>query len=176
MAAVPRIATGSASSCCCGRTWLHTDRPPEAGIRLTCETPCNWYEPEIRLDLASLAAEVSARSLGRLNGLQGWTMSASDIRTLEAGQYVSMSLQGRADPLVPIDLPGRSDRFYTVSRKLKIGAQHRWLSIVASRYADAMPTFVQVKIDDRSLGEFRKFTTQQCRSAIPDPDPAPDGK
>ena len=141
----------------------HSDRPSDADP-FDIRDAVNWYEPEIRLDPVALAAEVSARSFSRLTGLNGWTISALDGR--------SLNLKNTLDVIVPRDpqfrlTTGTSDRFYIVGRKLKVGAQHRWLSIVASRFAEATPTFVQVRIDDRSLGEFEI----PIRNAISDPDP-----
>ena len=142
----------------------HEDRPPGADP-FDIRDAVNWYEPEIRLDPALLEAEVAARSGARLNGLHGWTVSPGDARSLKVVNVV--------DAINPRDPQYRlvartADRFYIASRKLKVGSQHRWLSVVASRFQpETSPTFVQVKIDGRSLGEFEV----PLRTAPSDPDP-----
>lgn len=142
----------------------HEDRPPGADP-FDIRDAVNWYEPEIRLDPALLAAEVAARAGARLNGLHGWTVSPSDARALKVANVV--------DAINPRDPQYRlvtrtADRFYIASRKVKIGSQHRWLSVVASRFQEnTSPTFVQIKVDGRSLGEFEV----PLRTALSDPDP-----
>jgi len=141
----------------------HTDRPPESDP-FDVRDAVNWYEPEIRLDPAALAVEVQGRGLGRLSGLHGWAMTPIDLRSLRLVNTLD-NIHAR-DPQFRLTT-GTPDRFYTVTRKLKVGAQHRWLSIAASRFTDATPTFVQVRIDDRSQGEFEI----PVRNAPSDPDP-----
>ncbi len=141
----------------------HADRPPEADP-FDVRDAVNWYEPEIRLDPAALAAEVSARWLSRIQGLHGWSMSPGDQRTLKLSNTLDITYV--RDPQYRLTT-GTPDRFYTVSRKLKVGAQHRWVSIAASRFADSTPTFVQVRLDGQSLGEFEV----PVRTTLSDPDP-----
>lgn len=141
----------------------HSDRPPEADP-FDVRDSVNWYEPEIRLDPAALANEVNGRLSARINGLIGWTMSPTDTRSLKVTNFLDV-IQAR-DPQFRL-LTATSERFYAVTRKLKIGAQQRWLSIAATRFADATPTFVQVRLDNRSLGEFEV----PIRNSASDPDP-----
>lgn len=141
----------------------HSDRPAEADP-FDLRDAVNWYEPEIRLDPAVLATEVAGRGFARLNGLHGWTMSPVDIRALTLVNALDVTYA--RDPQFRLTT-GTTDRFYTVSRKLKVGPRDRWLSIAATRFADAKPTFVQVRLDDRSLGEFEV----PVRTGLSDPDP-----
>ncbi len=142
----------------------HEDRPPGADP-FDIRDSVNWYEPEIRLDPALLAAEVSSRVVARLNGLHGWTVSPGDARSLKVANVV--------DVLNPRDpqyrLVARSaDRFFIASRNVKVGPQHRWLSVAVSRFQpETSPTFVQVKLDGRSQGEFEV----PLRTSLSDPDP-----
>lgn len=125
----------------------------------------NWYEPEVKLDPTALEAEVSARVAARLQGLAGWSLSPADARTLKLASVL--------DVLVPRDpefrLVARStERFVIASRKLKVGSQHRWLSLAVSRFPEnTSPTFVQLKVEGRSLGEFEV----PLRNTPSDPDP-----
>jgi hypothetical protein len=141
----------------------HADRPPEADP-FDVRDAVNWYEPEIRLDPETLAKEVASRVLARLPGLQGWTMSPVDMQSLKLNN--AFDVTNSRDPQFRLTATTTS-RFYAVSRKLKVGPQQQWLSIVASRFADATPTFVQVKLDDQSLGEFEV----PVRTGQSDPDP-----
>ncbi len=141
----------------------HAERPPESDP-FDVRDAVNWYEPEIRLDPAALAAEVAVRGFARVNGLQGWTASTGEIRTLKLVNSLDASYP--KDPQYRLTV-GTSDRFYSVSRKLKVGPMHRWLSIAATRFADSSPVFIQVRLDDRSLGEFEV----PVRTAQSDPDP-----
>ncbi len=125
----------------------------------------NWYEPEVKLDPIALEAEVASRVVSRLPGLAGWTVSAADTKTLKVTN-VTDAIVAR-DPLFR-PVARSTDRFFIASRKLKIASQHRWLSIAVSRFQEnTSPTFVQVKLDGRSQGEFEI----PLRNAPTDPDP-----
>ena len=141
----------------------HAERPPESDP-FDVRDAVNWYEPELRLDPAALTAEVAARGFARVNGLHGWTASPGDIRSLTLVN--SLDATYARDPQYRLTV-GTPERFYSVSRKLKVTAQHRWLSIAVTRFADASPVFVQVKLDDRSLGEFEV----PIRNTPSDPEP-----
>ncbi|MFO1042604.1 MAG: hypothetical protein U0941_12500 [Planctomycetaceae bacterium] len=141
----------------------HSDRPPEADP-FDVRDAVNYYEPEIRLDPAVLAAEVSSRVTSRVAGLQGWTLSAGDSKSLKVTN--SLDATYARDPQFR-PTTGTADRFYNLSRKLKVGPQQRWVSIVASRFADATPTSIQVRLDDHTVGEF----DVPVRTAQTDPDP-----
>ena len=125
----------------------------------------NWYEPEVKLDPVALEAEVRTRVAVRLNGLTGWAFSPSDAKSLQIANVVDVI--NPRDPQYRL-IARSSDRFYIASRKLKVGPQHRWLSLVASRFqSETSPAFVQVRIDGRSQGEFEV----PVRTALSDPDP-----
>ncbi|MBS0206067.1 MAG: hypothetical protein JSS49_24505 [Planctomycetes bacterium] len=141
----------------------HVDRPPEADP-FDVRDAVNWYEPEIRLDPAALAAEVSGRLLARISGLHGWAATPGDIHSLKLTNFLDVTYA--RDPNYRL-VAGTSDRFYTVSRKLKVGPHQRWLSFAVTRFADATPTSIQVRLDDRSLGEFEV----PIRTGVSDPDP-----
>ncbi len=141
----------------------HADRPPEADP-FDVRDAVNWYEPEIRLDPEALAAEISVRGSSRVPGLHGWTLSPGDARSLKVLNALDAT-NGR-DPQFRL-ITGTPDRFYAMSRKLKVGLRHRWLSLVATRFLDSTPTFVQVRMNDRMYGEFEV----PVRNALSDPDP-----
>ena len=125
----------------------------------------NWYEPEVKLDPAALEVEVAARVATRLSGLAGWTLSPQDAKSLKVANVVD-AIDPR-DPLFRL-VTRTADRFYIASRKLKVGPRNNWLSLVVSRFHEnTSPTFVQVRIDGRSLGEFEV----PVRQALADPDP-----
>ena len=141
----------------------HADRPPEADP-FDIRDAVNWYEPEIRLDPAKLAAEVSQRSLGRLQGLQGWAATAGDVRSFRLSNTLDETYS--RDPQFRL-VTGTSDRFYCLTRKIKVGPQHRFLSIVVSRFTSATPSFLQVRLDEKLLGEHEV----PLRNSATDPDP-----
>lgn len=141
----------------------HSDRPPEADP-FDVRDSVNWYEPEIRLDAAALAAEVAGRGIARVSGLHGWTMSTGDARSMILNN--SFDVTNGRDPQFRLTV-GTPERFYSASRKVKVSASHRWLSIALSRYADTTPSFAQVRIDGRLLGEFEI----PLRNSLSDPDP-----
>jgi len=124
----------------------------------------NWYEPEVRLDRASLTAEVAKRSAARLSGLTGWAVSPEDARSMVVANTVDAS-----DPRDPqFRLIVRSkDRFYVLSRKIKLGPQDRWLAIAASRFAEHSLSTLQVRIDGRVSGDFEI----PIRQSMTDPEP-----
>lgn len=112
----------------------------------------NWYEPELRLDQGMLEAEVAARGAIHVPGLLGWKISPADQRSMVLANVVE-AFDGR-DPQFRSVLRS-SDRFYTLSRQLKVAASDRWLSIVAARFAEnTSPTAIQVRVDGRVMGEF----------------------
>ncbi len=141
----------------------HADRPVDADPFDVRDT-VNWYEPEIRLDPAALAAEVSGRTLARLNGLHGWAASQGDIRSLKLVN--TLDATNARDPRFRLTT-GCPDRLYLVSRKVKVGAQQRWLSIVASRFQEAAPASIQVRVDDKAIGEYEV----PARANMSDPEP-----
>ena len=125
----------------------------------------NWYEPELRLDVAALASEVARRRVARLPGLIGWTLSSNDSAT--------MSVTNVVDNLDPRDPQFRlitrsTDPFYLLSRKVKVGRHDRWLALIGSRFAEnSSPTTLQIRIDNRVLGEF----DVPIRQSMTDPEP-----
>lgn len=125
----------------------------------------NWYEPELRLDPAALESEVASRRTRRLNGLSGWNLSSYDAASINVNNIVDI-LDAR-DP--QFRLTARTtDRFYTISRSVRIADTDEWLAIAASRFAEnTSPTAIQVKIDGRVMGEF----DVPLRQAIADPEP-----
>ena len=141
----------------------HTDRPPQADP-FDVRDAVNYYEPEFRLDPAALATEVSSRVAARVNGLHGWTLSPDDAHSLKLVNTFDATYA--RDPQFRLTT-GTKDRFYNLHRKLKVGPQQRWLSIVASRFADATTTAIQVRLDDRTVGEF----DVPVRNGQSDPDP-----
>lgn len=129
----------------------HVGRPPGADP-FDVRDIFNWYEPEIRLDQVALEAEVLSRGAARVPGLLGWTISPADQRSMIVGNVVD-AYDGRDPQFRPV--VRSSDRFYTLTRQLKVGATDRWLSIVAARFAEnTTPTAIQVRIDGRVMGEF----------------------
>jgi len=141
----------------------HADRPATADpfdIRDTV----NWYEPQVRLDPAALAAAVQGRGVSRVDGLAGWTVMPTEFPSLTLTNQLDVS-RGR-DPGYRLML-GTRDRFYLLSRRLKIAAPQRWLSLAASRLPDSPASFVQIRIDDRTVGEFEV----PIRNSPSDPDP-----
>lgn len=141
----------------------HSDRPADADPFDVRDT-LNWYEPELRLDPTVLAEEVAGRTFARLNGLHGWTATNADIRSLKLVN--TLDVTNARDPQFRLTA-GSSDKVYLVSRKLKIGSQQRWLSIVASRFQDSTPASIQVRIDDRAVGEYEV----PVRTNMVDPEP-----
>jgi hypothetical protein len=141
----------------------HESRPPGTDP-YDIRDAVNWYEPELRLDPAVLESEVRSRVLDRLPGLVHWTATDDDERKLAVVNVLDV-INARDPQFRPV--VRSTDRFYSLSRKLKVGAQHRWLSLVASRFADATPSFVQVRLNGRSFGEFEI----PLRNMLSDPDP-----
>ena len=125
----------------------------------------NWYEPELRLDPVALEAEVTSRAAARLHGLIGWTLSPHDARTMRVSN-VADTLDGRDPQYRLVARP--ADRFCILSRKMKIGANDHWLALVASRFAEnTSPTTVQIRVDERVVGEF----DVPLRQSISEPEP-----
>ena len=141
----------------------HSDRPPEADP-FDVRDAVNWYEPEVRLDAAALAAEVAGRGIARIAGLHGWTLNAGDAKALKLTNTLDATV-GR-DPQYRLTA-SIADRFYSLTRKLKVSTSQRWLSIVLTRFAESTASFVQVRIDDRMMGEFEV----PIRTGASDPDP-----
>lgn len=141
----------------------HTDRPADADP-FDVRDAVNWYEPEIRLDPAALAAEVAGRTFARVNGLHGWTASPSEVRSLRLVN--TLDATNARDPQFRL-MAGCADKVSLFNRKLKIGPHQRWLSIVASRFADSSPTAMQVRIDDKAVGDYEV----PIRQNMTDPDP-----
>lgn len=124
----------------------------------------NWYEPEVRLDQAMLVAEVASRAVPQLHGLMGWSLSPEDSR--------SMVVTNAADASDPRDPSFRlitrtHDRFYLLSRKVKLGPQDRWFAIAASRFAEHSTSTIQIRIDGRVRGSFEI----PVRQSMTDPQP-----
>jgi hypothetical protein len=141
----------------------HSERPPEADP-FDVRDAVNWYEPEIRLDPTALAEQVAGRGVARVHGLHGWALSPNDAKTLRLTNTLDATYS--RDPQYRLTT-SIGDRFYVLTRKLKVTAHHRWLSIAVTRFAEATPSFVQVRMDDRMLGEFEV----PVRTGLSDPDP-----
>ena len=125
----------------------------------------NWYEPELRLDPASLESEVSTRRIARLPGLFGWTLSPGDVASVNVANVIDVT--DVRDPQFRLTLRP-TEVFSLMSRKVKIGSADRWLSLIASRFADnTSPSTVQVRIDGRVFGEF----DVPIRQSMADPEP-----
>lgn len=147
----------------------HDKRPPGADP-FDVRDAVNWYEPEVRLDLPLLQAEVLRRGWTRLPGLMGWTIKPEDAAKIQV-----------VNVLHPYD-PRRpefrlkfltKDRFVTFSRKVKIGPQHRWLAAVVTRDHEKTitPSSVQIRIDGRVLADLD--VPMQQGPLEPDPVVAP---
>jgi hypothetical protein len=125
----------------------------------------NWYEPELRLDPAALESEVAIRRVSRLHGLIGWTLSPNDVASINLTNIVD-NLDTR-DPQFRL-MAKTSDSFITPSRKVKVGANDRWLALVVSRFAEnTSPTTLQIRIDGRVYGDF----AVPIRQSLVDPEP-----
>ena len=125
----------------------------------------NWYEPELRLDPAALESEVSTRRMALLPGLLGWTLSPADAASMNVANV--LDVMDVRDPQFRLTTRP-TDVFSVLSRKVKIGAGDRWLSLVGSRFADnTSPSTVQVRIDGRVFGEF----DVPIRQSMTDPEP-----
>ncbi len=128
----------------------HASRPPGADP-FDVRDAVNWYEPEVRLDLPLLQAEVARRGWTRLPGLAGWTVSPDDAEKLQV-----VNVMHPYDPRRPefrLKFLAK-DRFVTFSRKMTIGPQHRWLAAVLTRdHEKTTPSSVQIRIDGRVLGD-----------------------
>lgn len=112
----------------------------------------NWYEPELRLDLPLLQAEIARRGWTRLPGLSGWTVTPEDAARIQIVNVLSPYDPRR--PEFRLKFLAK-DRFVTFSRKMKIGPQHRWLAAVLTRdHEKTTPSSVQIRIDGRVLGDF----------------------
>lgn len=141
----------------------HTDRPADADP-FDIRDAVNWYEPELRLDPAALATRVQGRGLHRIDGLHGWTLAPADQAGIALVNQLDASY-GR-DPVYRV-MVGTRDRFYTLTRRIKIPAGMRWLSLAASRFPDSTPTFVQIRLAEQTVGEFEV----PIRNTPSDPDP-----
>lgn len=146
----------------------HDQRPPGADP-FDIRDAVNWYEPEVRLDLPLLQAEVQRRGWTRLPGLMGWTVSAEDAAKIQA-----VNVLHPYDPRRPefrLKFLAK-DRFVTFSRKMKVGPQHRWLAVVLTRdHEKTTPSSVQIRIDGRVLADLD--VPMQQGPLEPDPIVAP---
>lgn len=125
----------------------------------------NWYEPEVRLDQAALEAEVVSRAARRHGGLIGWTISSRDQYSIRA--HNEPELYDGRDPQFR-RVVRSVDRYYTLSRKVQFGPRDRWLTLVASRFAEnSSPTLLQIRIEGRVFGEFEL----PIRNSMMDPEP-----
>lgn len=128
----------------------HDQRPPGAEP-FDIRDAVNWYEPELRLDLPLLQAEVLKRGWTRIPALAGWTMSAEDAATIRIANVVYPYDPRRAEFRLKFLT---TDRFVTFSRTMKIGPQHRWLAAVLTRdHEQTTPMSVQFRIDGKVLGD-----------------------
>ncbi len=125
----------------------------------------NWCAPTLQLDPLTLAKDVATAQQRRGAVLPGWSLSEVD-----AASILSKSVFDSTDTR---DLRFRKvlrtrDRFVIASRSIKVGADHRWLSLAISRFAEnTAASTVQIKIDGRSAGEFEV----PLRQGPIDPDP-----
>jgi hypothetical protein len=112
----------------------------------------NWCAPTLQLDPLLLAKEVATAQRQQKDLLPGWTLNDVD-----AGSMLTKSVFDATDSR---DLRFRRvlrtmDRFVIASRTMKIGSEHRWLSLAISRFAEnTAASTVQIKVDGRSAGEF----------------------
>ncbi len=127
------------------------EQRPQGADPFDVRDAVNWYEPEIKLDLPLLQAEVARRSGARLTGLLGWTLNAEDAGKIQLANVLSPYEPRRPEFRMKFQA---KDRFITFSRTLKIGPQHRWLAAVITRdHEKTTPVSVQVRIDGRVLGD-----------------------
>jgi hypothetical protein len=128
----------------------HNQRPPGADP-FDIRDAVNWYEPELKLELPLLQAEVARRGSSRLPGLLGWTVPAGDAEQMQLANVLDAHDPRR--PEFRLKFLAK-DRFVTFSRRLKIGPQHRWLAAVITRdHEQTTPASVQIRIDGRVLGD-----------------------
>ncbi len=142
----------------------HDSRPPNTDP-FDVRDIFNWYEPEVMLDQTALETEVLSRSSMRLGGLIGWSLAAGEARAFRAANVI--------DAFDPRDPQFRrvirsTERFFILSRKVKVSSTDRWLAVIASRFAEnTSATTMQIRVDGRVLGEF----DVPIRHSINDPEP-----
>lgn len=128
----------------------HEQRPPAADP-FDIRDAVNWYEPELKLDLPLLQAEVARRGSSRLPGLFGWTVPTGDAEKIQLVNVLSPYDPRR--PEFRLKFLAK-DRFVTFSRRLKIAPHHRWLAAVITRdHEKTTPASVQIRVDGRVLGD-----------------------
>lgn len=142
----------------------HDDRPTGADpfdIRDTV----NWYEPEVRLDPEGLNKEVANHNFVPMTGLNGWTLSPKDRSGWKVTNILDSS--DKRDPL--FRSVGRANGpFYSLSRQFKFGKNDRWLTIMASRFAETTtPSLIHIRINGRVLAA----TEIPVRDSMADPRP-----
>jgi len=127
------------------------DQRPAGAEPFDIRDAVNWYEPEMRLDLPLLQAEVLRRGWTKVPGLAGWTTSAEDAATIRVVNVVSPYDPRKAEYRLKFQT---TDRFITFSRTMKIGPKHRWLAAVLTRDHElTTPAAVQIRIDGKVLGD-----------------------
>lgn len=122
-----------------------------------------WGDPQVRID-PEVLKPAGRRLLAHMGALRGWTVSDADAATLR-----TLTVCDTTDP--------REPRFRTVfrtvepllilSRSLRVKPSDQWFSLVLSRFSDHAPTWVQVRLDGISRGEFEI----PVRQGPIDPDP-----
>ncbi len=137
----------------------------------------DWLEPEWRIDHAKLQQEVTVRLGERVPSLRGWTLTSTvptfdDEVSAEATMPV-LDVANFWNATVPTSPSyeltfGPASNFLTLSRKLKVGRNDRWLVVsIYRREADPVPTTVQIRVNGRALLQ-RDVPLMNSR-LIPDP-------
>lgn len=155
---------GSVKSLTLRADMARDNRPPQADP-FDIRDVTNWCAPALQLDPLALAKDVAAAQQRRGAVLPGWSLGDIDAASVHT-KSVFDSTDSR-------DFRFRSvlrsrDRFIVASRPVKVGAEHCWLSLAISRFAEnTAASTVQIKIDGKSAGEFEV----PLRHGPIDPDP-----
>lgn len=144
-------SAGSAKSLTLRADMARDNRPAKADP-FDIRDITNWCAPTLQLDPIALAKDVTTAQRQRGAVLPGWTMN--DVDT--AAVLTKSVFDGTDTRDLRFRRVLRSmDRFLVAKRNVKVGTDHRWLSLAISRFAEnTAASTAQIKIDGRSAGEF----------------------
>lgn len=121
----------------------------------------DWLEPEWRIDRAKLQQEVTSRLGDRVPSLRNWDLAGSvpDVKGEMPTVAIApaLAISNLWDATIPTSPSyrltfGPSGNAMTLSRKMKVGRNDRWLAVsVYRRAADPAPTFAQIRVNGRTL-------------------------
>jgi hypothetical protein len=148
--AVPPVSDGAKRRITLRADMAADDRPAGADP-FDIRDVVDWGDPQVRLDVAALQRAAAAHALLAIPGLAGWVVSDADRANLRTLPLCDVT--DARDPRFRTVIR-TVDPFVSFSRALKIGPDDRWLSLVVSRFSEHLPSFVQLKIDGVSLGEY----------------------